>query len=232
MELFQKNLSADDFQQVKAIRTFIDLKNVRQLLASEPLDLRGNLTEKELDEALVNQEGLPEYLFDFLEEFKTKEEQLRHFSKVLLTFFKAMEKKYKGFLRRYFRFEREWRVIMAGYRAKKLRVDPAIELQYEDLADPLVAQVLAQKDVPFFEFPFEYHALGEKLKDVGKNPLDQYMLMASFRFERIGEEIQDHPFSLNYFLGYFVQLMIVEDLRALDENRGNERLNEIVKGSL
>ncbi len=56
--------------------------------------------------------------------------------------------------------------------------------------------------------------------------------MAEFRFHRIGEEIQDHPFSVDNLLGYLVQLMIVEDVFALDEKRGNANLNEMVKGNL
>ncbi|MCB1109804.1 MAG: DUF2764 family protein, partial [Chlamydiia bacterium] len=145
---------------------------------------------------------------------------------------KEMEKKYRGFLQRYFRFEREWRVLIAGYRAKKLGVDAAVELQHEDFHDPLVAEVLAQKDTPFFEFPFEYQELGEKLKEVQGNPKGQYEVMANFRFNRIEEEVQDHPFSLDYLLGYLVQLMIVEDAYILDEKQGNQKLSEIVKGSI
>ncbi|MCB1107211.1 MAG: DUF2764 family protein [Chlamydiia bacterium] len=232
MTLFKDNMSPSDLEKVKAIRTYIDLKNVRQLLKKEEIDRRGNYTEKELDEALVNQQGLPEYLFEYLEEIENVDEQLRHFSKVFITFFKEMEKKHKGFLRRYFRFEREWRVLLAGYRAKKLGVDPAVELQHEDFHDPLVAEVLAQKDAPFFEFPFDYAGLGERLKGVEKKPKEQYEMMAKFRFNRMKEEVQDVSFSVDYLLGYLVQLMIVEDVYALDEKEGNQTLSEIVKGSV
>lgn len=230
--LFQDNLSASDLEKVKAIRTLIDLKNVQALLKKEEIDSRGNLSEKELDEAVVNQQGLPEALFELLNGTESVAEQLRHFSKVLIAYYKEMEKKYRGFLQRYFRFEREWRVLIAGYRAKKLGVDAAVELQHEDFHDPLVAEVLAQKDTPFFEFPFEYQELGEKLKEVQGNPKGQYEVMANFRFNRIEEEVQDHPFSLDYLLGYLVQLMIVEDAYILDEKQGNQKLSEIVKGSI
>jgi len=232
MTLYKDNLGSSDLEKVKAIRGYIDLKNIQNLLKKEEIDHRGNLSEKELDEAIINQEGLPSYLFDFLEEYQEVPEQLRNYSKVFISFFKQMDKKHRGFLREYFRFERSWRVLLAGYRAKKLGVDPAVALQHEDFHDPLIAEILAQKDAPFFEFPFEYVELGEKLKDVGQEPDKQYQLMADFRFHRIRDMVQDHPFSIDYLLGYLVQLMIVEDVFALDEKRGSENLNEMVKGNL
>lgn len=229
--LYRDNLSRSDLEKVKAVRLYIDLKNVQKLLKNQPIDPRGNLSEKELDEAIVNQEKLPEFLFDYLEEFQETDEQLKHFSKVLITYFRDMEKKEKGFLKRYFRFEREWRVLLTGYRAKKLGIDPTGELQHEDFHDPLVAEVIAQKDAPFFEFPFEYVQLGEKLKEVN-SPEEQYHLMAEFRFSRVADEVQDDPFSIDYLLGYLVQLMIVEDDFAKSERRGNEHLIDMVKGNL
>ncbi len=222
--LYRSNLTSTDLEKVKAIRTFIDLKNVVQLLKNEPIDRRGNLSEKELDEALVNRTTLPPYLFDALD----KDEKLRDFSKVLIAYF---SEEYEGFLKWYFAFEHEWRILIAGYRAKKLGVDPTEELQHEDFHDPLVAQILAQKDAPFFEFPFEYADLGERLKGTEKKPEEQYEVMARYRFERVLEAIQDKPFSIDYLLGYLMQLMILEDRFALNEKRGAEGLNEIIKGN-
>ncbi len=66
----------------------------------------------------------------------------------------------------------------------------------------------------------------------GKKPKEQYKVMANYRFSRIGEEVQDVPFSVDYLLGYLVQLMVVEDAHALSEKQGNQALNEIVKGSI
>ncbi len=232
MTLFRDNMSTSDLEKIKDILTYVDIKNVQSLLKKEELDHRGNLNEKELDEAIVSQLGLPEYVFKHLEETELIQEQLRHFPKVFIAYFKEMKKKYRGFLKGYFCFEHEWRVLLAGYRAKNLGLDPGVELQHEDFHDPLVAQVLAQKDAPFFEFPFEYADLGEKLKNAHGKPKMQYEVMANYRFCRVGDEVQDVPFSADYLLGYLVQLMIVEDAYALDEKQGNQMLSEIVKGSI
>ncbi|NGX51248.1 MAG: hypothetical protein K1060chlam2_01113 [Chlamydiae bacterium] len=232
MELFRENMGESDLEKVAKVRQYIDLKNVWQLLKKQPLDPRGNLIEKELDEALVNREGLPEYLFDHFDLYDSEEERLRHFSKVFILFFKEMDETRTGFLKLYFNFERERRLILVGVRAKKLGVDPAKALQYEDFKDPLVAQIIAQKDAAFFEFPFGYEELAEKLKEVEGDPKGQYEAMAAFRFDKLTENWQDHPFSLDYLLCYLVQLMIIEDWIALDETEGNQSLTEIVKGNV
>ncbi|MDJ0651658.1 MAG: DUF2764 family protein [Simkaniaceae bacterium] len=232
MILYKDNLSLSDLKKVQVIRRYTDLKNVQNLSKKKGIDHRGNLNEKELDEAIVNQESLPGYLFDFLEKYQEVPEQLRNYSKIFIAFFKEMEKKYRGFLKEYFQFERSWRVLLAGYRAKKLGVDPAVALQHEDFQDPLIAEILAQKDAPLFAFPTEYAELGEQLKDVGQKPAKQYQLIADFRFHWIGDRVQKRPFSIDYLLGYLVQLMIVEDVCALDEKKGSENLNEMVKGNL
>jgi hypothetical protein len=232
MRLYSDNMSRSDLKKVEAIRTFIDIKNIEALLKKDEIDHRGNLSEKGLDEAIVNQQGLPEYLFEHMESSESDEEVLKHFSKVLISFFQEMQEKTSGFLKRYFSFEREWRILLAGYRAKKMGVDVAVELQHEDFHDPFVAEVLAQKEAPFFEFPFEYADLGDKLKDTAGKPKEQYEVMAAYRFNRVGDAVQDIPFSIDYLLGYMVQQMIVDDAYALNEKQGNQTLSEIVKGSI
>jgi len=232
LELFRVNMTRSDLEKIARIRQYIDLKNVWQLLKKQPLDSRGNFTEKELDEALLNREGLPEYLFEYFDGYEALEDQLRYFSKVFILFFKEMDENERGFLKFYFNFEREWRLILVGQRSKKLGLDPTKELQHEDFSDPLVAQIIAQKDASFFEFPYGYEELDEKLKEVKDDPKRQYEAMAVFRFDRIAERVQDAPFSIDYILGYFVQLMIIEDWNALSEMQGNQSLTEIVKGNV
>ena len=56
--------------------------------------------------------------------------------------------------------------------------------------------------------------------------------MAAYRFNRVGDAVQDIPFSIDYLLGYMLQQMIVDDAYALNEKQGNQTLSEIVKGSI
>ncbi len=227
---FRDNISQADWKKVHILRDYIDLKNVYQLLRKQPLDPRGNLTEKELDEAIVNEVMLPSYLFEHFEAYPEVHDQVRFFSKIFARFFREAEEKQSGFLKYYFSFERSLRLVLVGYRGKKRGIDLVKELQYEDPKDPFIAQILAQKDSSAFEFPLEFFELGELLKDVSSDdPLAQYKIIARYRFSSIMDAVQDHPFSIDYLLGYLIQFMMVEDWNQLDDEQGREQLNTIVK---
>lgn len=232
MNLFRMNLSRADMAKVKIIRTLIDLENIRRLLLKEELDPRGNLTEKELDEALLNMENLPKCVFKLFDQFETNEDRLKHFSKVFVEFFSDTSMQKGSFLKFYLNFEREWRLVMVGYRAKKIGRDLIAELQYEDLTEPFVAEILAQKDSAQFEFPYEYEDLGHLLAGSSGDPLDQYQLMVKYRFDKIGDYVENAPFSIGKLLAYLVRLMLANDWHDLDDKKGQGLLNQIVKESV
>ena len=228
MALYRENLSAHGWKKIKCLQSFVDLKNVEKVLKGLPINPRGTLSEKELKEALLSQSRLPEFLIDFVQEFPTPSKQMQHFAKAFSLYFREMEKKCRGFLKEYFRFERNWRIVFAGYRSKKLGVDLMGELQYEDPFDPIVAEILAQKDLPHFQFPSPFAHLEGSLKKMSQNPNEQYWLISNLQFEFIQQKMEEVPFSVDYFLGYCLQLMLVEETALLDAEKGNY-LNEMMK---
>ncbi len=227
LEMFQENLTPSDLKKTYAVRQYIDFCNIERILKSEPLDRKGNLNQNQLDEALLNEEILPSYLFEFLDEFDTKEKQLKNFPRVFVLYFKESTKKYRGFLRKYLDFERKLRLVLTGYRCKKLGLDLLEQLQYEDFHDEFVMQIIAQKDHPQFEFPFEFLDLQEQLGSVGDGPFDQFQMILRYRFEKIRELTIDDHFSIDLLLSYMVQLMLLEEYYDLDERKGEALLNQI-----
>ena len=223
------NLSSKDLHGAEVIRRFIDLQNLRAFILEEPLDPRGNLSYKEFDEALLQRDILPEYVFDFLANHETALSQVRAFPELLVSFFREEKKKAKGFLRDYLTFEREWRIILTAIRAKQLGRDLSVELQFEDSADPIVSHVLAQKDAPEYEPPAEYLDFKEGIIAAGSDPLKRSEFIASYRYEKVKELVEEPLFSVDWILGYAVRLMIAEDWVALDAKRGAEMLETMVR---
>ncbi len=226
----QVNLSKKDLEKVRVLRRFIDLENIRQLFLERPIDQRGNLTEKELDEALLIRDFLPQYALDFLDQFEQKKEKLRHFFGLLSRYFQEEIPEKEGFLKRYLTFERNLRLVLVGLRVKKRDVNLAFQLQFEDVTDPIVASILAQKDASDFDPPQEFVDLKERLRACGEDLWQQFQTLSHYRFEKIEELSGNLLFSIDWILSYVAQLIIAEKWSGLDEVRGRSHLAKYKTG--
>jgi hypothetical protein len=223
-------LSKEDLEKTKVIRRIVDIGNIRSLLLEEKIDPHGNLNEKELDEALLIKNILPQYVFDFLEQFEKVPDRIRHFSGLLAQYFSMEIPRAEGFLKRYLQFERECRLVLLAMRAKQLGRDVVKELQFEDLTDPFIAQILAQKDADHYEPPEEYRELKERLASCYGDPWLENRVFAEYRFKKIDELAEGHPFAIDQILAYMAKLMIVESFLELDEERGKLILDTFKSG--
>jgi Protein of unknown function (DUF2764) len=224
------NLTKEDLEKTRVLRRFVDINNIRSLLLEEKIDPRGNLNEKELDEALLVKNILPPYVFDFLDQFEKTSDRIRHFSGLLSQYYKNEIPQAEGFLKKYLIFERECRLVLLALRAKKLGRDIVKELQFEDPTDPFVAQILAQKDAADYEPPEEYRELKELLAGCYGDPWLENRVFAEYRFKKIDEMSEKQLFTIDQILAYMAKLMIVEYLLELDEERGKLILNSFKAG--
>ncbi len=227
------NLSKSDSKKWESLRLFVDILNLKPVLQDEEIDPRGNLGEKELKEALVSHDFLPEYVFEFLEEQETLADKLKNFSFLLSRFFREETANQKGFLQKFFSFEREWRLVVLALRSKVLHRDLFKELQFEDPLDPFVMQILAQKDAETYEPPVEYGELKElfALSEAGQkmDSWEQNKALAIFRFRKIEEMKEGKQFSIDFILAYLVQAMIIEYWNELDLVKGKIILDTFKK---
>ena len=224
------NLSKEDLEKTVVLRRIVDLFNLRALFQGGPIDPRGNFDEKEIDEALLQKEGFPEYVYEFLERYETKEERLLHFSQLLTLFFSEEIPKQKGFLKKLLSFEREWRLVILALRCKEAERDVAFEMQFEDFSDPLALQILAQKDVQDFDPPAEYRDLKEIYLSCDFDPWRQHLSIGKYRFAEIEEMVKKPLFSIDWILAYMAQLMIVEHWNELSSQKGMTLIEAIKEG--
>lgn len=230
MNRLQLNLSRNDLRQVEVLRLAVDLSNIRALYSHQPIDPRGNLSEKELDDALLAEADLPQYVFEFLDQFEENEEKARHYFGLLSRYYSEEGGKAQGFLKQLLTFQREVRLVLAAMRAKKLKRDVLKEFQFEDFTDPLVAHILAQRDMESYDPPLEYQDLKDKVLAAGEDPLEQYKAVIGYELDRI-EEMTGYPlFSLAWILGYVAKLLLVERYHQLDGKRGREIVDKFKTG--
>lgn len=229
-DLLAHNLNQEDAAKVKILFEPIDLDNIRALWLGLPLNERGAMNAKDLEEALLVRDSLPPYLVDFLERYDTLEERLHNFSSLYASLYREVRPKVKGFLRAYFQFERELRLVLVALRAKQMGRDVIRELQFEDPNDPFAAQILAQRDSPDYTPPQEFEDLKRIFKENSNNPMKLHQEILEFRFNKILElEEKSSSFSIDRILGFLARLMIVETWELLDREKGLSLIDDISK---
>ncbi len=222
------NLTQKDLVKTVVLRRLIDLNNIRSLILEETINPKGNLSEKELRDALLLKEGLPAYVFDFLNRFETFPEMLRFFSGLIGIYFREEIAVQSGFLKRYLDFERTSRIVLMALRSRQLKRDLFQELQFEDLSDPLIVDLLAQKEVPTYTPPADYIGLKEQYLSCGSDPWEQNKAVAKWRFDQI-ERLTERPlFSIDWVLCYMAQLLIIEQWNEMDLSKGKIILEAFV----
>ena len=227
--LLKVNLTKADYLLTRILRRYYDIQNIRAFWLGEEIDPRGVYNEVDLEESLVTRLGLPEYVYTFLEKYDSKESRIKHFPALVTAYFSEESENAEGFLKEYLIFERELRIVLIGFRAKKMGRDLTAELQYEDPYDEIVAQVLAQKDSKTYEPPSRFGDLKALFEQHSDEPLKLHQAICEYRFQKIEGMYEIDMFSIGRILAYLAQLIIVERWLELDKNKGLEVIDTIVK---
>jgi hypothetical protein len=227
-DLLRMNLTPPDLEKFQDLLRLIDLSNIRAEWMGRPLDDRGNFQSNQLEEALLVREGLPEFINTYLDQYDSIEDRLRFFPSLYTAICLEMQEKYpSGFLHEYYTLEREIRLVLTALRAKRFGRHLTRELQFEDSSDPLVAEILAQKDAAEYTPPLEYLVLKALFIRCAGDPKELYRALLEYRFEKIEELEEKGPFSIDAILGYAARLLLVESWNQLDEIQGTELIEHL-----
>lgn len=221
------NLSSADYEKVTVIRRFTDIQNIRQFFQGDDLEPYGNIDPLLFEESLITGEGWPPYVVQYLEKYEEPKERLDHFLYLVTRYSQIEIPKLNGFLRRYLKFERDVQLLMTAFRARALGRDLTKELQYEDPKDPLIIQLIAEKEGKSVEPPEPYGDLKPLFEENYHNPLNIHRALYEYRFDWVNREIGEDPFSTNRVLGYLIQLILVEKWLRLDRKKGMKILERL-----
>jgi hypothetical protein len=230
LSLMEWNLTEKDKGIVRIFKAYIDLKNLKQLWLREPLDHRGNLNEKSLNEALFSKDGLPEFVFEFIEKFASDEDRIKNFPYLLVRFFEEEKKGRKSdFLDFYFGLEHRIILITTALRAKKTNKDLPEEFSYEDKLDFLVKKLIDQGAASHLEMGKEQMEIADLFENHYKEPKKLYLAFLEYRFQKIAEEAEKKPFSIDQIVGYLAGIMLIEDYFRLNEGVGKKILDGLLR---
>ncbi len=229
--ILKSNLSSQDYEKAVQVRSYFDLENIHSFWSGFPLRDEGNFDEAMLEEALLTRSGLPFYVYDYMDKYEGKEERLKYFSQLMSAYFKEEIKRSTGFMNKLLKLERDIRFVLAALRAKTLGRDPTVEFQFEDPHDPLIADILAQKDAKNYEPPEQYHDL-RSLYDIHREkPLELQKALLEYRYNKTSEMIGLKVFTLEHVLVYIFQWILAQQWIRLDQDKGKEIINSIVVGA-
>lgn len=225
------NLDPESFEKVSVLRRLVDIENIRHLLNQEPIETGGNFETKELEENLLNQEGLPAYIFKFFEKYETTELQLKNFPELLRAYFSNEIEASEGFVHTYLTFERNWRLVCTILRARDLKRNLETLLANEDPSNPLIEDALQQKDNATYLPPNSFYPLKLLFRANQQSPMDLNRAISQWRFDAIEEMGGWHTFDIDRILSYIVQLEIVEKWLKLDTQKGFKFIEKVVVGA-
>lgn len=225
-DLVAMNLTARDLMQIDLLLEQINLYNIKALWLELPLDDRGTILGKELEEALLVPGLLPEYVSDFVERYESLEERLHYFPSLYTSLY---NQKNEGFLAKYYAFEREVALVLSALRSKKTGRDILRELQFEDPQDPFVAQILAQKDASDYSPPMEYEDLKALFVENSSDARKLYENLLKYRFQKIEEWAENEHFTLVRLLAYAARLLVIEKIWEDTRETANSAIESLSK---
>ena len=229
-KLLQENLSASDYQKTTMVRLFFDIINLRSLWVGEKINPYGRFSAADLEEILITNKGLPDYIFDFLAKYHRLEDRLENFPYLLALFFQKSQAVQDPFLHSYFRFERELRLVMTLLRAKKLKFNVFDQLKYEDFNDEFVDSLNIKPSGTSFDIPIAYKEVVDIFTENADEPLNLQREIDLYRFNQIDSLIDmADEFSIHRILAYMVQLIIVEKWFELDKTQGLKLVESIAQ---
>lgn len=228
-KLLHDNLHSQDYALTYVLRRYYDIENLRFFWKGAPLGPYGCLDETAMEEVLFYPELLPIYMRTFLEKHESKVERLKHFPELIAAYFREESTNATGFLKEYLLFERKLRLIQTAFRAKHLKRDLLEELQFEDPEEDFIQQLLALKDAKIFEPPPGFEELKLIFEENYASPINLYQALCAFRFNKVAQLIDNQIFTLDRLLGYMVQLILVEQWEALDQEKGNQLVDSYIK---
>lgn len=229
LHLYDQNLSKKDLKSVAFLRKYFDFQNIKALKLHDSFNSYGFLNKEELKKALGDVLYFGEEIYDFFKKAQEDDSKALFFPQIFSQFLDQQAHASHGFLKWFFAFEKNYRLILCAFRCKNLKRDITQELFFEDPLDPIVSEIFSQKDSPHFDSPQGYEDLAEVLQLSHGSPKGQYYALYEYRFRKVKQKIEQGSFTLDWFLGYMVLFTLLQEYHNVDSVEGAQVLNKMMK---
>ncbi|CAG9045880.1 hypothetical protein NVRI1_00212 [Chlamydia abortus] len=233
--LLHLNLSKEDLGYYVILKRFFDFENFAFFWSGKPLPHSYGVVTQENVESMVNLQQwsddceFEDFFKDFLLQYKTSQERVENFSSLVREFLSYYQQSSSEFLHTYFTFKQNLRVILAGFRSRVMKLDVSYVLRDEDSSNPVVLQVLMQKDAPNYELPEEFSDLSGVLQDYGRLPHTLNRTLSLYEFHKIEEMYRDKYFDTNAVLARVTAYLFAIRNSMVDLEKGKNIINSMEK---
>ncbi|EPJ21656.1 hypothetical protein CP03DC29_0858B, partial [Chlamydia psittaci 03DC29] len=114
-------------------------------------------------------------------------------------------------------------------RSRVMKLDVSYVLRDEDSSNPVVLQVLMQKDAPNYELPEEFSDLSDVLQDYGRLPHTLNRTLSLYEFHKIEEMYRDKYFDANAVLARVTAYLFAIRNSMVDLEKGKNIINSMEK---
>ncbi|ANG65770.1 DUF2764 family protein [Chlamydia gallinacea] len=232
-DFLRLNLSQKDFKHYVILKRFFDFNNFAFFWSGKKITQSyGMVTQENVENLLRLQQWsddceFEDFFKDFLLQYKTSQERLDNFSYLVGEFLAHYRNSSSEFLRTYFTFKQNLRVILAGFRSRVLQLDVSYVLRNEDSSDPIVLQVLMQKDSPHYELPREFADLSSVLEDYGHLPHTLNRTLSLYEFHKIEEMYRDKYFDADAVLAKITTYLLAIHHNVASVEKGRNIINSM-----
>lgn len=229
IQVLELNLSKRHLDDLFNLRLLYDIENLRHYFMNEDFNGYGNHSRNSLKESIASYQNLPSYIFDFLGKYQKIEQRIENFDLLFSQYFQNIPESSSSFLNRYGQFEYTFRLTCSALRAKQFKHDYLKVFRYEDIADPIVFELVAQKDSNEIEPPLGFEPLASLFMSYRDNPFELQKNLLEWKLERVSEIFEENPFGIDKVFAYVVKYIIIDQWRSMSPKQGLEYFKAVLE---
>lgn len=229
-EEMHNSLHPDDYRLVELIFLPSDNHNLLNLLlkTGKPFDESGKFTLDELEQEIKEPDVTPSYMRTFIHAYKSESPVYNELSwedQLTWMYYDHVKSSGNEFLRDWFEFDLNLKNIVAGFNARKNKLNG----EKYFIGDNNVVQAVRKSTLKDFGLSNDFAHM-EKLISIQENPnlLERERAMDTLRWDYLDERNTFNYFSIEVLLAYVIKLQMVQRWLEMDFETGRKMFRKLL----
>jgi hypothetical protein len=226
----EEALEPADFEQVRLLLRPHDNQNLLRLLEKdgEGWDPLGQFSEKEMQDCLNTESGLPDYMHRFYQAYQNEQPinpEQSWANQLTALYYETGLKETDRFLHDWLVFERDLRNILTAWNIRHYDLNGEGQL----MGSGEIIEMLQKSRARDFGMGTEYPYLHKLLNELERDDLmAREKAIDRVQWNYIDEQLTFHYFTIEVVLGYLLHLRMLQRWLSLDQQAGQERVRNFI----